>query len=75
VRKVIDAHQAVQIAQQERGEQAVGVWANDDGFVVGFAGQDPYDNLPVFVDAQTGQASALGADEYAKIMPSLHVVA
>lgn len=72
---MIDASQAVAIAQQERGEQAVGVWANNEGFVVGFAGQDPYDNLPVFVDAQTGEPRALAADEYAKIMPSLHVVA
>lgn len=71
---MINAEQAVQIAVELKDEQPAGVWQTDKGFVVGFNGSDPYANLTVFVDRETGEADTLSAQDYAKIMPELRPV-
>ena len=71
---MIDAHEAIQIASDARGEPVAGIGLADDGYVVGFHGRDPFANLPMFVDAHTGEARTLGAGEYVKIMDTLRPV-
>lgn len=70
---MIDKDQAIDIAANYKEAEPVGVMTNGRDFVVGFAGQDPFNNLPVLVNGETGEPKSLGATEYAKMMPELRV--
>jgi hypothetical protein len=67
----INASQAIDIAADYKEEEPVGIMTNGRDFVVGFADQDPFDNLTVLVDGETGESRALSVQEYTKMMPEL----
>jgi hypothetical protein len=71
---MIDKHRAVLIAEDATGERVVGIALAKDGYVVGFQGPDPYNNLPVFIDARTGEFKALSASEYIQMMDTLRPI-
>lgn len=72
----INAEQAVAAARQYGGDTTkafVGA-LGDKGFVVEFEDTeqtDPFGNLNIFVDAQTGEARSIPAQEYVEISDHL----
>lgn len=65
---MIDAREAVQIACDfKETPHVAGIMTNGRDYVVGFANA----NMPIFVDGQTGEAHAVGAREYAELLPEL----
>lgn len=67
----INASQAIDIAAEYTEREPISVSTDGKDFVVSFANSDPYDNLPVLVDAETGEPKPLSAQEYTAMMDTL----